>query len=130
MSHVADKGNMRIILPDTQYGIAEQVEKWIKQERDSKLANRLNAIRLLMLGYEQQEVARIGGVTRRCVLRWVTKWNQGGKEELTSKSGGFHSKITPEIKMDVSKIIDVEKSINGRVITGKLICGYLKKSTR
>ena len=118
------------ILPDHKYGTIEQVGKWLKQELDVKLANRLNAIRLLMLGYEQQEVARICGVTRRCTLKWVKKWNQSGKEGLISKSGGSRSQVTPEIRMEISKIVDVEKNIGGRLITGKLICGYLKKSIK
>lgn len=115
------------ILPDIKYGTVEQVGKWLKQEVDVKLANRLNAIRLLLLGYEQQGVARICGVTRRCTLKWVKKWNQSGKEGLISKSGGSKSCVTPGIRMEISKIVDVEKNIGGRIITGKLICGYLKK---
>ena len=120
---------MRKILPDTKHGTIEQVEKWLKQEKNVKLANRLNAIRLLLLGYKQQEASRICGISRRCILKWVNKWNQSGKEGLISKSGGSRSLVTPEIRMEISKIVDIEKNIGGRVITGKLICGYLKKST-
>ena len=115
---------MRRILPDTQYGTVEQVEKWIKQERDSKLANRFNALRLLMLGYKHQEVARI---TRQGMLKWVHKWNQSGREGLVNQSGGSISKVTPRVRLAISKLIDVEKRLEGRVVTGKLICGYLKK---
>lgn len=119
---------MRTILPDSQYGDAEQVREWIKGERNVKFANRLNAIRLLMSGYKQQEVAGICGVTRRCVFKWVAKWNHSGKEGLLSKSGGSRSHVTPEIRLEISKVINVEKQIGGRVVTGKLICGYLKKT--
>lgn len=121
---------MRKILPDTKYGDIEQVAKLIKEEHNAKLANRLNAIRLLMLGFEQQEVANICGVSRRATLKWVKKWNQGGKEELVSKSGGSTSKVTAQMRVEISKVIDVEKEIDGRVVTGKLICGYLKKTTK
>lgn len=121
---------MKTILPNTTYGTEEQIERWIKQERGVKLANRLNAIRLLMLGYKQREVARIYGVTRQCILKWVHKWNRCGKDGLISKSGGSRSKVPSKLRMEISKIIDVEKSIDGRVVTGKLICGYLKKNAK
>jgi len=62
-----------------------------RKEHNVKLANRLNAIYLLMLGYEQQEAAKSKGVSRRATLKWVKKWNQGGKEELVSKSCGSTS---------------------------------------
>lgn len=119
---------MKLILPNTSYGNIEQLAKLIKEESNAKLANRFNAIRLLMSGYKQQEVANVCGITRTAVMKWVKKWNQSGKEELTSKSGGSRSKVTPEIRMEISKVINVEKQIGGRVVTGKLIWGYLKKT--
>jgi len=125
----ADKGNMRKILPDTTYGDVEKIAELVKKERNVKLANQLNAMRLLMLGYEQKEVAMIYGVTRRAVLKWVNKWNQGGKEILQCKSGGYKSKVTDQMRMEISKIIDVKREIEGRTVTGKLICGYIKKNT-
>lgn len=107
----------------------EKIAELVKKERSVKLANQLNAIRLLMLGYEQKEVAIIYGVTRRAVLKWVNKWNQGGKEMLKCKSGGYRSKVTDQMRMEISKVIDVKREIGGRTVTGKLICGYIKKNT-
>ena len=120
---------MDTILPTKEYGIAEEIENWIKKEKDRKFANRLNAIRLLMLDYQKKEVGKICGVNRRSVRRWVKKWNAAGKEGLVSKSGGSASNVTESIRADITEIIDVKKKIDGRIVTGKLICGYLKKIT-
>jgi len=122
---------MKPILPDSKYATAEELYKWIKEEKkDPKLANRLNAIRLLMLSYQQKEVAVICGISRKSVQKWVQKWNAAGREGLKSNSGGSTSKVTEEMKADITEVIDVKKRIDGRIVTGKLICGYLKKTTR
>jgi len=120
---------MRGIKPETKYIDAEGLRKLIKQEREPKLANRLNAIRLLMLGYSQQEVANISGAKRQTLLLWVHKWNQDGKEGLVSKSGGSRAKVTPEMRLEITKIVEKKIQTSRGIITGKYIHGYLKKST-
>lgn len=120
---------MRVIRPDTRYGNAVDILEMGKQEHNPKLAKRLNAIRLLMLGYSWQEVAEVSGVSRQSVHDWVKKWNRNGKEGLISKSGGSKSKVTGEMRAEVTKIIDVKLHTNRGIVTGKLIHGYLKKNT-
>lgn len=120
---------MRGIKPDTKFANAAELVLLCKQERDPKLARRLNAIRLLMLGYERQHVAEISGVKRQTIYDWVKKWNQGGKEELVSKSGGSISKVTGKMRADITKVVDVKIKTSRGIVTGKLIHGYLKKST-
>jgi transposase len=120
---------MRMLLPEKQYGYEAEIENCLKKERDSKIVKKLNAIRLLMNGYSQQEVALICGVKRETIWTWVTKWNQGGKEALKNKNKGSVSMITPEIMADISEVIEIKREINGRTVTGKLIHGYLKKTT-
>ena len=118
---------MKIILPERRFGDIEKLSKLIKKERNAKLANRLNAIRLLQMGYTSKEVARICGISRITICQWVKKWNQTGKEGLTSKSGGSVSKVTEEMRADISEMIDLKVMTNGRIVTGKLIRGHLKK---
>lgn len=125
---LAIKEAMKKISPITKHGSSEQIQEWIKKENDSKQANRLNAIRLLMLGYKNQEVEKICNVGRTCIREWVTKWNQGGREALESKSGGSASRVTEEHRADIREVVEIRRNINGRIVTGKLICGYLKKT--
>jgi len=120
---------MKTILPETKHGTPDQIEQWLKKEKDVKLANRLNAIRLSMLKYKRRDISVICSVTRKCLLKWVKQWNAAGKEGLISKSGGSRSKITEKIRADITEVIEVKKKIGGRLVTGKLICGYLKKTT-
>jgi transposase len=120
---------MKKILPDTRFGDIEQLGKLIKKERDAKFANRLNGIRLLQMGYRITDVAEICGVSRIAICKWVKKWNRSGKEGLINKSGGSVSKVTTEMRTDIDKMIDVKVNTNGMVVTGKLIHGYIKKST-
>jgi transposase len=125
---LAIQRGMKKISPTTQYGSTERIQEWIKKEKDPKQANRLNAIRLLMLGYENQEVGKICDVGQTCIRQWVMKWNQGGKEALESKSGGSASRVTEEHRAGIREVVEIRRNINGRIVTGKLICGYLKKT--
>jgi transposase len=119
---------MKKILPEKKFGDVDQLEKLIKQERNAKLVRRINAIRLLMLGYKHKEVAKISGVSRYCLRKWVKKWNQSGKEGLISKSGGSISKIIPDVRLDITKVVEAKIYTNGRIVTGKITHGYLKKT--
>ena len=125
----ADIGNMRLLLPKKLYGDEQAIAGILKKERDSRVVKRLNAIRLLLSGYTQEEVAQISGVRRETVWDWVTKWNRGGKEELKNRNKGSVSKITPKIMAEISEVIEIKREINGRTVTGRLIHGYLKKTT-
>ena len=120
---------MRGVEPEIRQADAKRLKELINLERDPKLARRLNAIRLLMLGYSQKEVAKIAGVSRQIVLIWVRKWNQGGKEALVSKSGGSKSKVTGEMRAEITSVTKVKIQTKQGIVTGKFIHGYLKKST-
>ena len=120
---------MRAIKPTTLHGRPKELQQWIKKERNSKVANRLNAIRLRQLGYKTKEVAFICSISTRMIAYWVKQWNSQGKKGLLSKSGGSQSKVTPAIRADIKEVVEIQQEINGKKVTGKLICGYLKKST-
>ncbi len=120
---------MRLILPEKRYGDKQEIKGILKKERNSRVVKRLNAIRLLLDGYTQEEVASISEVRRETVRDWVTKWNRGGKEELKNKNKGSVSKVTPSIMAEISEVIEIKREINGRTVTGRLIHGYLKKTT-
>lgn len=80
-----------------------------------------------MLNYKWQEVAEISGVKRQSIYNWVRRWNQNGKEGLISRSGGSRSKVTGEMREEITKIVDVTIPTKRGIVTGKLIHGYLKK---
>ncbi len=120
---------MKGIKPNTKYGNVSDIANMWKLEQNSKLAKRLNAIRLLMLDYRWQEVAEISGVQRQSIYNWVKKWNQSGKEGLISKSKGSRSKVTDKMREEITKMVDVKIHTSQGIVTGKLIHGYLKKNT-
>jgi len=47
---------MKKINPKSKYAHPKELQQWIKEERDSNLANRFNAIRLRQLDYSAKEV--------------------------------------------------------------------------
>jgi len=120
---------MRPILPEKRYGGEPEIASILKKERDNRLVKRLNAVRLLFNGYTHEQVADISGVRRETIWDWVTKWNRGGKEALKSKHKGSVSQVTPNIMAEISEVIEIKREINGRTVTGRLIHGYLKKTT-
>ena len=120
--------DMRKILPDARFGDVKTLAKVIKEAANPKLANRLNAIRLLLLDYQVQEVAKICCVSRKCVEKWVHKWNQDGKEGLVSKNAGSKSKVTPKMRLEITRIVEKKIQTSRGIITGKYIHGYLKKA--
>lgn len=120
---------MKATLPEKRYGNEPEISHLIKKERDSRFVKRLNAIRLLLNGYAHEAVAAITGVRRETIWDWVTKWNHGGKEALRSKHKGSVSQVTPNIMAEIAEVIEIKREINGRTVTGRLIHGYLKKTT-
>jgi len=115
--------------PDEKHGTIEEVEGWYRKERDGKLKQKLNAIRLLMKGRGRKEVAEVLGVSEATVKKWRERWDRDGLEGLKAKHKGSVSKVTPEIRAEIEEIIEVKREINGRTVTGKLIVGYIKKNT-
>ena len=83
-----------LIKPDQRHGSLKDVEHWLRKEKNVKLAQKLNAIRLLMKGRAQKEVADVLGVTVTTVRNWRTRWNREGKEGLKAKHKGSRFFLT------------------------------------
>ncbi len=115
--------------PDTTKGGLEEVEAQYRKERDGKLKERLNAIRLLMKGRTRKDVAEIIGVSESAITRWRRRWDEFGREGLKSRHRGRASKVTPEMRAEIEDIFDIRETINGRKITAIAIRGHLKKNT-
>lgn len=119
----------RRIPAEEKWGTCQEIERWLREEKDKDIGDRLNAIRLLMKGYRRKEVAEIIGVCEATVKNWRNLWNEGGREGLRACYKGRKSKVPEEIRVEIEEIIDIKKEINGRMVTGKLIHGYIKKNT-
>ena len=115
--------------PDISWGDLKAVEQWHRAEKDAKMKQKLNAIRLLMKGHGQQEVADAIGVSVATIRNWRTNWDRSGKEGLQAKHKGSRSRVSPEIRAEIEQVIEIKREIDGRTVTGKLIVGYLKKNT-
>jgi transposase len=118
-----------LIKPDKRFGDLQTVTRLCRQERDARLSQRLHAIRLLMSGEAQGETARVLAVSSATIREWTVRWNQAGLEGLRPRHQGSHSRMTPGIELDIREVIEVQHVIDGRVVTGRLIHGYLKKNT-
>ena len=115
--------------PEERWGTLKEVEGWHRKERNAKLKQKLNAIRLLMKGHKRKEVANVLGVCEATVKKWRMRWDNSGLEGLKAKHKGSKSQVTPEIRAEIEEIIEIKREIDGRTVTGKLIVGYLKKNT-
>lgn len=123
------KGMRKPKLPDNRWGELEEVEQWYRKEKDINLKSRLNAIRLLMKGLPLKDVAEVIGVSRRTLGNWRRQWDESGKEGLKSQHKGRKSKVTPAMRADIEEVIEIKQEIDGKIVTGYLIHGYLKKNT-
>jgi len=111
------------------HGDLEAVESLYRKEKETGMKQRLNAIRLLMRGRSQKDVADMLGVCPATVRNWRTNWDRDGKGGLEKRHIGSRSRITPEIRAEIEEIIEIKREIGGRTVTGKLIVGYIKKNT-
>jgi len=105
-----------------------EVEQLYRRERNPRLARKLNAIRLLLMGERQEDAALAVGVSVATVRNWTKAWNAAGKEGLLDHFKGRNSRVTPEFRAEIEGVIEIKREINGRVITGRLIHGTLKKN--
>ena len=115
--------------PDPRWGSLEEVEQMARREKHPAARFRLQAIRLLMAGRGTGDVAQALGVGEKSVRNWRARWDQGGREGLISHYPGAAPQITPGLKVEIEGVIEIEREINGRTVTAKLIHGHLKKNT-
>lgn len=116
-------------MPDNRWGGLQEVEQWYRKEKNAKVKSKLNAIRLLMKGIPQKEVAEVIGVSRKAICDWRRQWDESGREGLSSRQKGRKSKVTQGMRADIEEIIEIKREIDGKIVTGYVIHGYLKKNT-
>jgi transposase len=119
----------RLIKPTDKWGSLSEIEDLLKKEKDAVLAKKLNAIRLMMSGFKRKDTAFILNASESSIKNWRTAWNESGIAGLKTDYPGSVSKVDEPMRAEIKEIIEVKRNINGRVVTGKLIIGYLKKNS-
>ena len=80
---------------------AEELYAHYKQERNIHIAKRLQALFLLRCGTPTRQVARIVGVSRMSIHKWLTWYRTGGLDELTRRTrGGNRIPVRPLLTPD------------------------------
>ena len=80
---------------------AEELYARYKQERNTHIAKRLQALFLLRRGTPTRQVALIVGVSRMSIHKWLTWYRTGGLDELTRRTrGGNRIPVRPRLTPD------------------------------
>jgi transposase len=76
---------------------ADQLAELIRAQPRAKIARRLSAVRLAVLGHTAPDVAAQVLLSQRQVRTWVARYNDGGTEALTDRPGrGRKKALTDE----------------------------------
>jgi hypothetical protein len=76
---------------------ADQLAERIRAESRARIARRLSAVRLALLGHTANDVAEQVLLSERHVRTWVARYNGGGVEALTDRPGrGRKKPLTDE----------------------------------
>lgn len=95
----------------------EKLKKRHRQERDSRLTDRIKAIIYLGTGRSVVEVADLLFHTTKTIRRWLTIYQQDGIEQLlTLNYQGKQSSLTPQQERELAKHLDKNTYINSKGI--------------
>lgn len=115
--------------PSTIWADLETVENWYRVETNLEMSKKLNAIRLLMKGESQKSIAELLGVKPSTIRNWRKQWDDHGRTGLYPQKRGRPSKVTEEMRQDITEFVEITREINGEIITAKKIVGYIKKNS-
>jgi len=88
---------------------ADQLAERIRAESCARVARRLSAVRLALLGHTAPDVAEQVLLSERSVRAWVARYNTGGVDALIDRPGrGRHKPLTD----------DQEQQLKDRLRTG------------
>ena len=119
-----------LIKPNKKWGNLEFVKQLYKKEKNIKVKERLNIIRLLMKGKPQKEIAENLEISSTNIYLIRKLWDEGGYENLFPKHIGRVSKVPEKVKVEITEMIEIKETINGKPITAIAIHGFLKKNTK
>lgn len=76
---------------------AAELAELIRAEPRARVARRLSAVRLALLGHTAPDVAEQVLLSERAVRTWVARYNAGGTDALTDRAGrGRKKPLTPD----------------------------------
>jgi transposase len=76
---------------------ADQLTELIRAEPRARVARRLGAVRLALLGHTAPDVAERVLLSERSVRAWVARYNAGGADALADRPGrGRHKPLTDD----------------------------------
>ena len=64
-----------------------ELKQRFRKEKDSRLATRIRAVYLALMGKNAPEIAKVLGYSRRTVQNWIYAYNKQGLEGLGDKCG-------------------------------------------
>lgn len=117
------------VQPNTENATLEELRVAAEASPTKRGYIRLNAIRLLLLGYSRAQVCQITSRSDRMVRLWIDLFNHGGIDALrTKKPGGRPRKVKLERVRDVLVPVLENPALAGVVHwTGVKLHGYLKE---
>jgi transposase len=73
-----------------------------------------------MSGARQKEVAQALNASDTTISTWTKRWNEAGLEGLRPRHQGSRSKVTDEMRVEISQVVEVQQVIDGRTVPGKI----------
>jgi transposase len=84
----------------------QEIEKRLKQEKDRRMFERYQTIRLHLLGHKKMEIVTIIGRSERTVRTYLQHYQQSGLDGLEMKfSPGRTERLTKEQRAELKKTI-------------------------
>ena len=79
------------------YHTTDELKKLFRKEKDPRLAIRIRAVYLGLMGKTAPEIAKLLGYSRRTIQKWVYAYNRRGIKGLNESSGrGSKSKLNDD----------------------------------
>src|SRR5262252_9300941 len=76
---------------------SDQLAERIRAQPRARIARRLSAVRLALLGHTAPDIAQRVLLSERQVRTWVARYNEGGTEALADRPGrGRKKPLTPD----------------------------------
>ena len=69
------------------YHSTDELKQLFRKEKDSRLATRIRAVYLALMGKTAPEIATLLGYSRRRIQDWIYAYNQKGLEGLQDSPG-------------------------------------------
>lgn len=112
------------------WGGKEKLQKLIKQEKNVRVKERLQAILWRLKGETYTQIAENLNKSNITITKWVKNWNKNGYDGLIDKpKPGAPPKLMPEEEKEVVKTVNQSARITCKVLKFKIREEYGKEFT-